>query len=58
MIIDPNLIRIVAIIGIVGLLFLAFTYLIDFLRPIIIAVIFIIIAYFIYRFFVTGSLSF
>lgn len=58
MIIDPNIVRVVAIVGIVVLLILAFTYLVDFLRPIIIAVILIIIAYFLYRFFVTGTVSF
>jgi hypothetical protein len=58
MTIDPNIIRIAAIIGIIGLLLLAFTYLIDFLRPIIIAIILIIIAYFIYRFFITGAINF
>jgi hypothetical protein len=56
--IDPNIIRIAAIIGVVGLLFLAFTYLIEFLRPIIITVILIVIAYFVYRFFITGAISF
>ena len=57
MIIDPNIIRLIVIIGIVALLFLAFTYLVEFLRPIIIAVILIVIAYFLYRFFITGTLS-
>jgi len=56
--IDPNIIRIAVIIGIAALLFLAFTYLIDFLRPLIIAVILIVIAYFAYRFFITGGISF
>jgi len=58
MAIDPNIVRIIAIVGVAGLLLLAFTYLIDFLRPIIIAVILIAIAYFIYRFFITGTVSF
>ncbi len=57
MIIDPNLVRIVLMITIVGILFLAFTYLIDFLRPLIIAAILLVIAYLIYRFMITGSIS-
>lgn len=55
--IDPNLIRILVFIVVGGLLFLAFTYLISFLRPLIIAIILIIIAYIIYRFLVTGSIG-
>ncbi|MBI2315084.1 hypothetical protein HYU93_03455 [Candidatus Daviesbacteria bacterium] len=55
--IDPNIVRIALMIVVLGLLFLAFTYLIDFLRPILIAVVLIIIAYLIYRYLLTGTIS-
>lgn len=58
MVIDPNLVRIVFLIIVVGLIFTAFTYLVDFIRPILIAVVLLVIAYFVYRVFVTGTLSF
>ncbi len=55
--IDPNILRIGAIIIVGGLIFLAFTHLISFLRPLIIAAILLAIAYFVYRYFLTGTLS-
>ncbi|MEK7605074.1 MAG: hypothetical protein AAB478_00975 [Patescibacteria group bacterium] len=55
--IDPNLLRILVFVVVGGLIFLAFTYLISFLRPLIIAAILIIIAYLIFRFFITGTIS-
>lgn len=55
--IDPNFLRIGTLIIIVGILFLAFTYLIDFLRPLLIAVVLIVLAYFIYKFMVTGAIG-
>lgn len=58
MIIDPNLVRIVLVIVVIGLVFLAFTYLVDFLYPLIVAAVLLIIAYFIYRFTITGTISF
>ena len=57
MIIDQNLIRIVLLAIVAFLLFSAFTYLIKFLKPLIIAAVLIVIAYFIYRFSTTGTLS-
>lgn len=55
--IDPNLLRIIIIIVVGGLLFLAFTYLVEFFLPLITAIALIIIAYIIYRFSITGSLG-
>ncbi|HVZ12522.1 MAG TPA: hypothetical protein VG965_05840 [Patescibacteria group bacterium] len=57
MIIDPNLLRVIVIIVIISLLFMAFTYLVDFIRPILIAVVLIAIAYILYHFLVTGALG-
>lgn len=55
--IDPNLLRIVTVIVIIGILFLAFTYLIDFLQPLIIAAILVALAYLIYIFMMTGAIG-
>ncbi|HVZ58289.1 MAG TPA: hypothetical protein VG935_00845 [Patescibacteria group bacterium] len=51
-------IRIVLLIVVAGLVILAFTYLLEFFVPLIIAAILLVIAYFIYRFVTTGTLSF
>lgn len=55
---DPNIIRIVFIVVVVGLVILAVTYLAEFLWPLIVGIVLLIIAYIIYRIGVTGSLSF
>lgn len=58
MIIDPNVVRIVLVILVIGILILAFTYLVEFFYPLIIAALLVVVAYFIYRFLVTGTFSF
>lgn len=55
--IDPNLLRIITLIVIVGILFLAFTYLVDFLYPLLVGVVLIVLAYLIYRFMQTGAIG-
>jgi len=56
--IPPNLIRTAVTVGIIGLIILAITYLFEFLRPIIIAVVLIVIAWFLYRYFIVGTTRF
>ncbi|NTU73320.1 hypothetical protein HGB07_04085 [Candidatus Roizmanbacteria bacterium] len=55
---DPTIIRYIMMFTVVGLVLLAFTYLVKFVKPLIIAAILITIAYFLYRYTVTGTFSF
>jgi hypothetical protein len=58
MIIPPNIIRIVVTVGIIALIILAITYLFEFLRPIIIGLVLLVIAWFLYRYFIVGTTRF
>jgi hypothetical protein len=57
MIIPPNILKIAVTVGIIGLLILAFSYMFEFLRPVLAAIFLIVVAYLLYRYFIVGTLT-
>jgi hypothetical protein len=55
---SPEVIRVLFLVVVVGLMVLAITYLAEFLWPLIVGIVLLVIAYFVYRFLVTGTISF
>lgn len=55
--IDPGLVRIGLVIVIIALVFLAFTHLVEFLKPILIAVALLVLAYILYQYLNTGVIG-